>query len=144
MNELEAYRQAIDALDREISNLFLKRMEITSAVGEYKQKNALPVLDAQREKAVIAAKAALTEDPLQRADLAALYEAIMGISRRQQRRLVRESNKDPGYAACKTAMERARSPLERPRVAYQGEPGCYSEEAAAGLFGAGVDLVGLP
>lgn len=144
MNELEAYRQAIDALDREISNLFLKRMEITSAVGEYKQKNALPVLDAQREKAVIAAKAALTEDPLQRADLAALYEAIMGISRRQQRRLVRESNKDPGYAACKTAMERARSPLERPRVAYQGEPGCYSEEAAAGLFGAGVDLLGLP
>ena len=72
MNELDAYRQAIDALDQERSSLFLKRMEITSAVGEYKQKNALPVLDAQREKAVIAAKAALTEDPLQRADLAAL------------------------------------------------------------------------
>ena len=144
MNELEIYRQKIDEIDRSLVKLFLQRMEITGAVGEYKQRSGIPVLDARREKAVIAGKTALTEDPVRRAEIAALYETIMGISRRQQRRLVRESGGEPGYAACRTAMERARMPLDHPRVIYQGEPGCYSEEAVEGLFGEGADSRGLP
>lgn len=144
MNQLEDCRRQIDQIDRELAALFLKRMEVTGAVGAYKREKGLPVLDAQREREVIAAKTALTEDPARRAELAALYEAIMGISRRQQRRLVREEGENPGYAACMRAMQEARRPVERPRVAYQGEPGCYSEEAAAGLFGSGADSVGLP
>ena len=104
MNELEIYRQKIDEIDRSLVKLFLQRMEITGAVGEYKQRSGIPVLDARREKAVIAGKTALTEDPVRRAEIAALYETIMGISRRQQRRLVRESGGEPGYAACRRAV----------------------------------------
>ncbi len=144
MNELEEYRRQIDQIDRELVQLFLRRMEVTSKVGEYKQANGIPVLDAGREKQVIAAKTALTGDPARKADVAALYESIMGISRRQQRQLVREAGEEPGYAACMRAMDCARAPVGRPRVAYQGEPGCYSEEAAVGLFGPEVDSVGLP
>ena len=143
MTELEGYRQEIDRIDGELVKLFLERMAVTGKVGEYKQRAGIPVLDAGREKQVIAAKTALTDDPARKADIAALYESIMAISRRQQRHLVQEGAEDGGYAAWLADLARAREPVARPRVVYQGEPGCYSEEAAAGFFGDDVDSRGL-
>ena len=135
MTELEQYRQEIDRIDGELVQLFLERMAVTGKVGEYKQRAGIPVLDAGREKQVIAAKTALTDDPARKADVAALYEEIMAISRRQQRKLVREGAEEPGYAAYAAALAARREPVAAPRVVYQGEPGCYSEEAAVGFFG---------
>lgn len=144
MSELEGYRAQIDAIDGQLVQLFLQRMAVTQKVGEYKKAQGIPVLDSQREKQVIAAKTALTDDPAAKAEVAALYESIMAISRRQQRRLVREGAEDPGYARWLHALESLRQPVEVPRVVYQGEPGAYSEEAAAGFFGETVQAKGLP
>ena len=144
MTELEQYRQEIDRIDGELVQLFLERMAVTGKVGEYKQRAGIPVLDAGREKQVIAAKTALTDDPARKADVAALYEEIMAISRRQQRKLVREGAEEPGYAAYAAALAARREPVAAPRVVYQGEPGCYSEEAAVGFFGEGVESRGCP
>ena len=143
MTELEQYRQEIDRIDGELVQLFLERMAVTGKVGEYKQRAGIPVLDAGREKQVIAAKTALTDDPARKADVAALYEEIMAISRRQQRKLVREGPEEPGYAAYAAALAARREPVAAPRVVYQGEPGCYSEEAAVGFFGPEVSSRGL-
>ncbi|WP_294473404.1 bifunctional chorismate mutase/prephenate dehydratase [uncultured Intestinimonas sp.] len=134
MSELNGLREAIDALDARLTEFFLQRMELTRRVGEYKRAHGIPVLDPQREREVLAQKTALVADPALRDDVAALYEAIMGISRRQQRRLVNEAgNQD--YARIRGAMDGARAPLEHPRVLYQGEPGAYADEAAARFFG---------
>lgn len=143
MTELEQYRQEIDRIDGELVQLFLERMAVTGKVGEYKQRAGIPVLDAGREKQVIVAKTALTDDPARKADVAALYEEIMAISRRQQRKLVREGAEEPGYAAYAAALAARREPVAAPRVVYQGEPGCYSEEAAVGFFGPEVSSRGL-
>ena len=143
MTELEQYRQEIDRIDGELVQLFLERMAVTGKVGEYKQRAGIPVLDAGREKQVIAAKTALTDDPARKADVAALYEEIMAISRRQQRKLVREGAEEPGYAAYAAALAARREPVAAPQVVYQGEPGCYSEEAAVGFFGPEVSSRGL-
>ena len=136
MTPLEEYRTQIDAIDGELTRLFLDRMAVTQKVGEYKKANGLPVLDPDREKAVIAAKTALVDDPAAKADLAALYQSIMAISRRQQRKLTQEETGD------EVALKTCREPVDGPRVVYQGEPGCYSEEAAAGFFGEHVQAKG--
>ena len=144
MTPLEEYRCQIDGIDRELTRLFLDRMEVTRRVGEYKRAQGIPVLDPAREREVLSAKAALTDDPGARADVRALYETIMAISRRQQRKLVDEGAGDGGLARWLRDMGRARTPVARPRVVYQGEPGAYSEEAAAGFFGEEVQAAGLP
>jgi len=143
MNELEGYRAQIDAIDKELAGLFLRRMTVTQKVGEYKKAQGIPVLDRGREKAVIAAKTAMTDDPAGKADLADLYSSIMAISRRQQRKLMGQGE-EQGLRRWKEAVATRRSPVDHPRVVFQGEPGAYSEEAAAGFFGEDVDARGLP
>lgn len=142
MTELEQYRAEIDAVDDELIRLFQARRKLTGLVGAYKARNHLPVLDANREKAVLSAKIALVDDPSAKVDIASLYQTILGISRRQQRRLVRGEG-----AACganSAAQAPVRPPVTHPRVVYQGEPGAYSELAAMGFFGETVDSRGLP
>ena len=122
----------------------LRRMEVTGKAGEWKQKNGVPVLDAARERRVIAAKTALTDDPVRRADLAELYETIMAISRRQQRKLVREGTEDPGCAAYAEALANARTPVASPRVVYQGGPGLLQRGGRRGLLRRGGGEPRLP
>ena len=133
MTELEAYRREIDAIDGELTRLFLRRMEVTGRVGAYKQAHGLPVLDAAREKDVLARKAELAEGQAAKADVTALYETILGLSRRQQRKLVTEAG-DEGYARIRAALAGARPPLTQPRVLYQGVPGAWSQIALQRLF----------
>ena len=84
MTELESYRQQIDAIDADLVRLFLRRMDVTEQVGEYKKERGIPVLDSVRERQVIAAKTALAAAPARKADVAALYESIRANSRGQQ------------------------------------------------------------
>jgi len=134
MGELDTLRGEINDVDTRLTALFLKRMDITRRVGEYKQKNGIPVLDIEREREVLAGKAALVDDPAQKTDVTAFFEALMAISRRQQRLLVRETgNKD--FSRIAAAIAAARAPLSQPRILYQGEPGAYAEEGAVRFFG---------
>ena len=134
MSQLDELRGQIDDIDAQLTALFLRRMEVTEQVGRWKQANGIPVLDTAREREVLAKKAALTDDPARKDDVTALYEAIMGISRRQQRKLLTETGNGDYQRIC-AALRTARKPLEEPRVLYQGEPGAYSDEAAGAFFG---------
>lgn len=49
MNELENTRKEIETIDRQMAELFVRRMEMSARIGEYKAENALPVRDAERE-----------------------------------------------------------------------------------------------
>lgn len=54
MSDLEQYRQEIDELDEQLVRLFLRRMEVTGKVGEYKLAHGMQVLDRERERRVLA------------------------------------------------------------------------------------------
>lgn len=49
---LNQYRNGIDKIDKEIEQLLEKRFELTKAVGEYKKKNKLEILNTNREDEV--------------------------------------------------------------------------------------------
>lgn len=143
MSQLDEYRKQLDAIDGGLTQLFLRRMEVTGRVGEYKRSTGAPVLDPEREQQVIASRSALAPTPADRAAVARLFESIMTLSRHQQRKIVKEGAEDRGYARWLSQVADQREPVKEPRVVYQGEPGCYSEEAAAGFFGEGVNARGL-
>lgn len=83
MSDLEQYRQEIDELDEQLVRLFLRRMEVTGKVGEYKLAHGMQVLDRERERRVLAKRASLAVDIRQEEDVKELFQTIMAISRRR-------------------------------------------------------------
>ncbi len=51
--ELKDIRKQIDEIDKELLQLFLKRMSISDEVAAYKQKNQLPTFQPEREKQIL-------------------------------------------------------------------------------------------
>lgn len=51
--KLEALRKEIEAVDKEMLELFIKRMDISYQIGSYKKEHHLPVFDEKREKALL-------------------------------------------------------------------------------------------
>ena len=143
MDELEKLRAEIDEIDGQMVALFERRMGVTERVGRYKQARGIPVLDPGREQQVLERKRALLHDPALKTGVTTLYETIKGISRRQQRALVRERQSRESFLRYADALADRREPVPDPKVVYQGEPGAYSEQAAADFFGEGVDSRGL-
>ncbi|MBQ0110513.1 MAG: chorismate mutase [Oscillospiraceae bacterium] len=50
---LEELRKEIDLTDREIIKLLSNRFELAEKIGEYKQKNGIPVCDTLREEQIL-------------------------------------------------------------------------------------------
>lgn len=53
MTYLDELREEIDEVDRQLVELFEKRMEIVTGVAKYKVENNIPVLNSSREDQVI-------------------------------------------------------------------------------------------
>lgn len=142
MDELQSLRRDIDAIDRQLVELFRQRMDVTHQVGEYKRAQGIPVLDQEREHQVLQNKGELAGEALRPAVIT-LYQTIMALSRRQQRDLMGQGPDNPGIRRWLDAQAAQRRPVAAPRVVYQGVPGAYSEPAALNFFGEGTDTAGL-
>ena len=130
MSELQILREGIDQIDRELTRLLEQRLSLTAQVGAYKQEHGLPVLDAERERQVLASKKALVQKEENWPTVKSFFEAVMALSRKQQRGILEEEEKNPGGF-----LPPIRIPIPSPRILYQGEPGAYGEEAAVRFFG---------
>jgi chorismate mutase/prephenate dehydratase len=51
--DLNELRGEINAIDEEILNLFLRRMDIASQVADYKKAHDLPIYQPQREREIL-------------------------------------------------------------------------------------------
>ncbi len=143
MRDLTELRCGIDEIDGELTKLFLRRMDLCKEVGAYKKANGLPVLDTEREKELLDAKAALAGDAELAQSVRALFSAIMAESRALQAAEVMDPEKEQSFSDYQKLVHWEGPMLKEQRVLYQGLPGAYCEEAAMGFFGANCDRMNL-
>ena len=111
MSELENARNKIKEIDREMAELFERRMAAVKEVAAYKQKHGLQIFDPVREAELLEANVKHVENAEVRPYYASYQRGVMDISKSYQKRL-----------------------LEGMRVAYSGVPGAFAHLAAKKVF----------
>ena len=129
--DLSELRVQIDAIDKDIVELYERRMDICRQVAEYKIENGKKVFDKVREEEKIARVKSLTHNAFNSVGIQELFEQIMSMSRKLQYQLLAEKGalgKLPFIAVDKMDQEGA-------RVVFQGAEGAYSQAAMRQYFG---------
>ncbi len=84
--ELSEIRSKIDAVDDQLLNLFLQRMDLAEEVAAYKNERRLPILNKERERAVLAK---VTENAGNRERYAYhLFSTLFELARSRQAELI--------------------------------------------------------
>ena len=105
-------RKMIDDIDARIIELLSQRLKISDEIGREKKESKRPIEDKQREEQVLKnARELAKKEGLNPEDVERIYKLVIKASKNIQ------------------GME----------VAFQGEPGAYSQEAAMGFFGPSVE-----
>lgn len=86
MDQLQIFRDEIDKIDKELTLLFEKRMNIVSQISELKKKSNQPVLDVKREEQLLSKNQSYLMDALFEKDLYDFFKCILEISKRIQSR----------------------------------------------------------
>jgi chorismate mutase/prephenate dehydratase len=129
--DLAQLRDELDVIDKEIVELYEKRMDVCSQVAEYKLENGKRVFDKEREKQKLDTVAKLTHSDFNARGVRDLFEQIMCISRKLQYQMIANRN---GKAKM-PFMELDEIDAKKCRVVFQGAEGAYSQAAMMRYFG---------
>jgi chorismate mutase/prephenate dehydratase len=132
---IDDWRAEINALDIELLRRLNQRARLALKVGESKKDAGVHLCDHTREREVIERMCEASEGPLDDRAVIELFRAIIHESRRIQTLATAESSE----AEAAHRLDR-----DQVRVAFQGAPGAFSEEAAVKLLGQGITLVPRP
>ena len=80
--DLSQLRGEIDRIDSQIVDLYEQRMEVSSAIADYKIANGKKVFDKEREKEKIQAVKSLTHSEFNSIGIEELFSQIMSMSRK--------------------------------------------------------------
>ena len=109
----EELRKKIDTVDTSIVRLIAERIKLAEHIGKLKREQGQQIEDSQREKTILKHIRDLAKAKnINQADIENIYHQI--------------------FTAAKS--------IQGAIVAFQGELGAYSEEAAVNFFGAGVQV----
>ena len=129
--KLEDIRQEIDAVDEEMTKLFMRRMQAAHAVAEAKRGSGKPVFDPARERAILV-KVAKAVGPELESEAKLFYTTLMSISRSRQRADLAEGSPFAKGLAAAIAATPDRFPSSA-SVACPGVEGGYSQQAACAM-----------
>ena len=132
INDINDIRKEIDEIDKELVDLYIRRMNCSARVAEYKREHGMPVLDASRERALLNKISELSGSELE-GYTRTLYSTILDLSRSYQHSKLGETS--ALYEEIMTAIDSTPKMFpERADVACQGVEGAYSQIAAERLF----------
>ena len=139
-SKLEEARKIINEVDRQMVELFIKRMRAAELVYEYKRDMGLPILDQAREDAVIEQNAALVEDEVLRGYYMDYQKHLMGVSRAYQYRM------QSGLKVAYSGVEGAFAHIAAGRIFPEGNRVSYRDFKAAytAVIAGECDVVVLP
>ena len=82
MRDLLELRDEIDVIDRQIVELFERRMAVSEEVAEYKISTGKKVFDKERERSKIETLTAMAHNDFNRHGIEELFSQIMSMSRK--------------------------------------------------------------
>lgn len=129
---IENLRNEIDSIDKELVELFNRRMETVRKVAEYKKETGAPLYDAQRERELIA-KAAERSSEDTELYTRVLFSTLTNLSRSYQSRFL-SGDKTLSETISEAVNSTEKLFPERAMVACQGVEGAYSQKACEKLF----------
>ena len=88
MNNLEEARLTINEVDKELIELFKKRMAASKIIAEYKKENNIPILDKEREKILFEKNLKLLNDEELSKYYLIFLEGILNASKDYQKDLI--------------------------------------------------------
>lgn len=131
MATLLELRDQLDVIDKQIVELYEKRMKICEEVGETKIRDGRKVFDKQRENEKLAAVTANASNDLNKKGIRELFELLMSTSRKLQYQLLTKNGalgRLPFIGVDKLEWENS-------RIVFQGTEGAYSQAAMERYFG---------
>lgn len=111
MTKLEDNRKQINEIDKQMAQLFEKRMQVSKEIADYKRSHALPILDENREKIVIETNSKYINNPIVCEYYVNFLKNTMNLSKQYQSRL-----------------------MQGIKVAYSGVEGAFAHIAAKKMF----------
>lgn len=131
MESLQELRGQLDEIDAQIVELYQKRMDVCSKVGDYKINTGKKVFDKQREIEKLAAVTENVENEFYKKGLKELYEQLMSMSRKLQYQLLTKR----GALGRLPFIGMDKLDVEGARIVFQGQEGAYSQAAMEKYFG---------
>ena len=128
--DLLELRKEIDKIDNQLIPLLLQRMDVSRQVAEYKVKNGIPVLNAEREQQILDNVAEKCGD--QGETIKTVFAATMDASRALQHKIIGGGQKLRD--TVNRAVSSNKSDTNINAVACQGVEGAYSGVTANKLY----------
>jgi len=128
MEGLDEYRKNIDELDKKITELFEKRMDIVLNVAEYKNKNGVPIFDRNRENEVIKKNLEYLKNKDYTKETKKFFIRLMEIARELEHR------KSKAIVSEHKPLQ-DQSSESRDKIGFYGVRGSFTEEAMIKYFG---------
>lgn len=130
--DIRELREQMDGIDRQLVELYCRRMDLAQEIGQYKKENHLPVLDSERERILLnkVAEQAGEENEL---GIRALYHLLLDHSKTRQQMDGRPESRLGRQIRDAVSAMPAFFP-EKAMVACQGVEGAYSQLACEKIF----------